>query len=212
MNADTIAILIDSIVIFGVIIDPIGTAAIFAAMTHDWSRRDQHDAAVRGILIAAILLLVFALVGAPLLEALGISLGAFHIAGGLLLFLMAIDMVFARPSGIHAPTPPEREEARQRDDVVVFPLAFPLIAGPGALTSIVLLVGRAGTAFTAVLVIVALAIVLAITLVTLLFAGQLMRLLGITGANVVSRVLGLVLAALAAQFVLDGLAASGLHV
>lgn len=203
--------LIDSFVIFGVVIDPIGTAVIFAALTHDWSPREQRDAAVRGVSVAAILFLVFALAGEPLLQALGISLAAFHIAGGILLFLLAIDMAFARPSGIHAPTPPEREEARRRDDVAVFPLAFPLLAGPGALTSTVLLVGRAGTPLAGAVVVGALAVVLGLTLAALLSAARLSHLLGITGANVISRVLGLVLAALAAQFVLDGLATSGLH-
>lgn len=203
--------LVDSFVIFGVIVDPIGTAVIFAALTHDWSRREQREAARRGVAVAAALLLIFAFGGAPLLRTLGISLGAFHIAGGILLFLLAIDMAFARPSGIHAPTPPEREEARRRDDVAVFPLAFPLLAGPGALTSAVLLVGRADSPLTAALVIAALAVVLGLTLVTLLFAARLSRFLGISGANVISRVLGLILAALAAQFVLDGLGSSGLH-
>lgn len=206
-----IATLIDSFVTFGVIVDPIGTAVIFATLTHDWSRREQRDAAQRGVAVAAALLLVFAFGGAPLLQALGISLAAFHIAGGILLFLLAIDMAFARPSGIHAPTPPEREEVRRRDDVAVFPLAFPLLAGPGALTSAVLLVGRAGSPLTAALVIVALAVVLGLTLLALLFASRLSRLLGISGANVISRVLGVILAALAAQFVLDGLASSSLH-
>jgi MarC family membrane protein len=205
------AILIDSFVIFGVVIDPIGTAVIFAALTHDWTRQEQREAAVRGVSVAAILFLVFALAGEPLLQALGISLAAFHIAGGILLFLLAIDMAFARPSGIHAPTPPEREEVRRRDDVAVFPLAFPLLAGPGALTSTVLLVGRAGTPLAGAVVVGALAVVLGLTFVALLSAARLSHLLGITGANVISRVLGLVLAALAAQFVLDGLATSGLH-
>lgn len=206
------AILVDSFVIFGVVIDPIGTAVIFAALTHDWARQEQREAAVRGISVAAALFLVFAIAGAPLLRVLGISLAAFHIAGGILLFLLAVDMTFARPSGIHAPTPPEREEARRRDDVAVFPLAFPLVAGPGALTSTVLLVGRAATPIDGGIVIVALAIVLGLTFAALLAAPRLSRLLGITGANVISRVLGLILAALAAQFVLDGLATSGLHI
>lgn len=205
------ALVLDSLVFFAVVIDPIGTAVIFAALTHDWTRQEQREAALRGISVAAILFLVFALAGAPLLRVLGISLAAFHIAGGILLFLLAVDMAFARPSGIHAPTPPEREEARKRDDVAVFPLAFPLLAGPGALTSTVLLIGRAGTVFNATLVIAALAAVLGLTAVALLSAARLSHLLGLTGANVITRVLGLILAALAAQFVLDGLATSGLH-
>jgi multiple antibiotic resistance protein len=170
-----------------VIVDPVGTAVIFAGLTQSWTHRERSEAAWRGATIAAILLLVFALAGDPLLHALGVTLAAFHIAGGILLFLLAIDMAFARPSGIHAPTAPEREEARKRDDVAVFPLAFPLIAGLGAL-----------------------AVVLALTLAALLQASRLARLLGVTGGNVVGRVLGVILAAIAAQFVLDGIAASHL--
>jgi multiple antibiotic resistance protein len=135
----------------------------------------------------------------------GITLPAFRIAGGILLFLLATEMVFARQSGIRRPTAPEEKEAGHRHDVSVFPLAFPLLAGPGALTSIVLLMGRAVTPLAALGVIAALIGVMAITLGLLLAAPTVTRLIGVTGANVVSRVLGVILAALAAQFVLDGL-------
>ncbi len=193
-----------------VIVDPVGTAVIFAGLTRSWKHRERRETAWRGATIAAILLLVFALAGGPLMRALGVTLAAFHIAGGILLFLLAIDMAFARPSGIHAPTAPEREEARKRDDVAVFPLAFPLIAGPGALTSIVLLMSRAPTTTSAAGILGALAVVLALTLAALLQASRLVRLFGVTGGNVVGRVLGVILAAIAAQFVLDGIAASHL--
>jgi len=193
-----------------VIVDPIGTAVIFSSLTKDWTPLERRESAWRGTSIAAILLLVFAFTGDVLMRALGVTLAAFHIAGGILLFLLAIDMAFARPSGIHAPTVPEREEARKRDDVAVFPLAFPLIAGPGALTSIVLLMSQAPTTISAIGILGALAVVLALTLVALLQASNLSRLLGVTGGNVVGRVLGVILAAIAAQFVLDGIAASHL--
>jgi len=193
-----------------VIVDPVGTAVIFAGLTRNWKHRERREAAWRGSTIAAILLLVFALLGDPLMRALGVTLAAFHVAGGILLFLLAIDMVFARPSGIHAPTVPEQKEAQKRDDVAVFPLAFPLIAGPGALTSIVLLMSRATTTVSAAGILGALAVVLALTLAALLQASRLARLLGVTGGNVVGRVLGVILAAIAAQFVLDGIAASHL--
>lgn len=189
-----------------VIIDPIGTAVIFAglmrAMTGEFSRR----MAFRSTLIAGCLLLAFAFLGKAFLDALGITLPAFRIAGGILLFLLATDMLFARPSGIRNPTQPETEEAAHSFDVSVFPLAFPLLAGPGALTSVVLLMGRAASPYQSAAVIAALAAVLALTLAALLLAGQVMRILGLTGANVISRVLGIILAALAAQLVLDGLA------
>lgn len=187
-----------------VIIDPIGTAAIFSALMRGAPAAFRRRMAWRGVAIAGALLLAFGFGGTSLLAALGISLAAFRIAGGILLFLLATDMVFARRSGIRNPTVPEEEEAARSSDVSVFPLAFPLLAGPGALTSIMLLIGRAPSPLTALGIVGALAVVLAITLAVLLGAGQVMRLLGITGTNVVSRLLGIVLAALAAQLVIDG--------
>ena len=189
-----------------VIIDPIGTAVIFAGLMRAMTGEFRRRMAFRATLIAGCLLLAFAVLGKAFLDALGITLPAFRIAGGILLFLLATDMVFARPSGIRNPTQPETEEAARSVDVSVFPLAFPLLAGPGALTSVVLLMGRAASPYEAAAVIAALAAVLALTLAALLLAGQVMRVLGLTGANVVSRVLGIILAALAAQLVLDGLA------
>jgi multiple antibiotic resistance protein len=131
---------------------------------------------------------------------------AFRIAGGLLLFLLATDMVFARPSGIRKPTEPEEKEARRQRDISVFPLAFPLLAGPGALTSIVLSVGRAHGVLEIAGVFGSLLFVLLLTLAALLLAGQVTKLVGLTGANVIGRVLGVILAALAAQYVVDGVA------
>jgi multiple antibiotic resistance protein len=194
-----------SFVTLFVIIDPIGCAAIFAALMRGTPEDLRRRIAWRGTVIAGILILVFALVGERLLRALSITLPAFRIAGGVLLFLLATDMVFARPSGIRSPTVPEQEEAEHRTDISVFPLAFPLLAGPGALTSIVLLMGRATSLLAAAGVIAALVAVMASTLLLLLAAPQVVRLLGVTGTNVVSRVLGIVLAALAAQLVLDGI-------
>jgi len=200
--------LASSFVTLFVVLDPVGVAVIAASLTRGMSAELRRSIAWRGIAIAAVLMLVFAFAGAALLQALGISLPALRIAGGILLFLLSIDMVFARPSGIRSPTGPEQEEASQRHDIAVFPLAFPLLAGPGALTSIVLLMERAATPAAAALVIAALAAVLLFALAGLLYADRVTRLMGVTGANVVSRVLGIILAALAAQFVLDGLAQS----
>jgi multiple antibiotic resistance protein len=190
-----------------VIVDPVGTAVIFAGLMRGASKDFTRRMAWRATALAGGMILVFAFLGDALLQALGITLPAFRIAGGLLLFLLATDMVFARPSGIRNPTVPEQEEAARSTDVSVFPLAFPLLAGPGALTSIVLLMAKARSPWEAAGVIVALAAVLGLTLLTLLFAARVMRRLGVTGANVISRVLGIILAALAAQLVLDGMAA-----
>jgi multiple antibiotic resistance protein len=193
-----------------VIIDPVGSAVIFATLTRGAPEAVRRRMAWRGTAIAGALILAFAFGGAALLRSLGITLPAFRIAGGILLFLLAVEMVFARPSGIRNPTAPEEEEAGQRADISVFPLAFPLLAGPGALTSIVLLMGRAPAPLAAGGVVLALVAVLALTLLLQLLrlAPQVLRLLGVTGANVVSRVLGIILAALAAQLVLDGVAAA----
>jgi multiple antibiotic resistance protein len=193
-----------SFVTLFVIIDPVGSAAIFAALTRGAPAAFRRRMAWRGPTIAGILILAFAFGGAALLRALGITLPAFRIAGGVLLFLLAVDMVFARPSGIRNPTAPEEAEAEHRADISVFPLAFPLLAGPGALTSIVLLMGRAQGALAAAGVIVALLAVMLLTLLLLRAAPQVLRVLGVTGANVVSRVLGIILAALAAQLIIDG--------
>jgi multiple antibiotic resistance protein len=190
-----------------VIIDPVGTATLFAGLTHDWTADERRDSAKKGVLVAGLLLLAFAFGGEFLLRALGISLAALRIAGGILLFLLATDMVLARPSGFRGITLREREEATHREDIAVFPLAFPLIAGPGALTSVVLLMGAAhGPAEIGGLVLAG-GVALALTLLALLSATRLVTVLGVTGTNVIGRVLGVVLAALAAQFVLDGVRA-----
>lgn len=193
-------------VTFLVILDPPGTAAIFAAMTRNIEAHHRRAMAWRATAMAGALLFAFALGGEWLMEALGISLAAFRVGGGILLFLLATDMVFARQSGLRSTTPIENEEAAARDDITVFPLAFPLIAGPGAMTSVVLLMGQAeGDSVATAWILAVLAVVLLLVLAALLLAGRVLRVLGVTGAHVVSRVLGIVLAALAAQFVLDGL-------
>jgi len=155
--------------------------------------------------VAAGVLVAFALVGTWLLGALGISLEAFRIAGGVLLFMVAIDMLFAKHSGISWTTPVEAREASQRDDVAVFPLAIPLIAGPGAIATAVLMMTRAaGDVRLQAMVIAVMLGVLTLVLAALLLAARLFKLLGVTGTNVVTRVLGMLLAALAVQFVIDG--------
>jgi len=187
-----------------VILDPVGTAVMFLGLTPHAAPAHRRSMAWRGALVATLIILAFAFMGQALLEMMGITLAAFRIAGGLLLFLLATDMVFALHSGIRGTTGPEQEEATHSRDVAVFPLAIPLLAGPGALTSIMLLMGGAHAWDQKSLVLAALIAVMALTLATLLAAAAVARLLGVTGANVVTRVLGVVLAALATQFVLDG--------
>lgn len=201
-------ILFDTFLLLFVVIDPIGLAPMFVALTPGESAADRRRMAVRGTALAGIVLVTFALVGEALLAALRISLPAFRIAGGLLLFLLAIDMVFARHSGVRAPTRREQVEAEAKRDISVFPLAVPLIAGPGAITTVLLATSRGGDSAAALGALLAmLALVLLLALAALLSATRLTRLLGETGTNVVGRVFGIVLAALAVQFVLDGLRA-----
>lgn len=196
---------IDSLIIMLVVVDPVAVAPVFAALTHGESTAAKRRAAIRGTLIAGVILVTFALAGGALLDALGIGMPAFQISGGALLFLLAVDMVFARQSGLRSTTEREQREAETKKDISVFPLAIPLIAGPGALTSVLLMVGEQGhdpVVLGTVLAVIV--IVLAATLLSLLASGRIMAFMGETGANVVSRVLGVVLAALAVQFVLNG--------
>ncbi|TQF82223.1 MarC family protein [Elioraea sp. Yellowstone] len=195
-------------VAFLVILDPPGTAAIFLGITPHDTPAERRAQALKATAIAGGVLVAFAVAGEFLLRALGIGLPAFQVAGGLLLFLLAADMVMVRQSGLRA-TEREQAEAQASDhDISVFPLAIPLIAGPGAMTTVVLLRGRVGDDPEALgAVVAALALALAVTLAAMLAASPLMRLLGRTGADVLSRVLGVVLAALAAQIVLDGVRA-----
>ncbi len=199
---------IATFVTFVVVVDPISTAPLFAALTAEASASERRRIALRGVAIATGVLIGFALGGEWLLAALGIGLPAFRIAGGILLLLLAIDMVMARQSGLRATTPGEEAESSQRADVSVFPLAIPLIAGPGALTMVVLLMGQAAGELGAQAVIIAVLVaVLVVTLACLLLVTQVMRLLGVTGINVVTRVFGIITAALAVQFIVDGLLA-----
>src|SRR5262245_30028791 len=188
-----------------VIIDPVGTTALFAALTRGMSATQKRTVALRAVQIAAATLLVFAFAGDLLLAALGIGIPAFRIAGGVLLFIIAIDMLFANQLGLRGLTPSENAEADRATDISVFPLAIPLIAGPGALTTMVLLMGRtSGSLMAQIGLIVVLLAVLSITLALLLICTRVVKVLGVTGIHVVSRVLGILLAALAAQLVLDG--------
>ena len=194
-----------------VVLDPIGLAPMFTALTRGVAADAQRRMAIKGTVLAAVILLVFFFSGDLLLHSLGVSLAAFRVAGGVLLFLLAIDMVFARQSGLRSTTEREQQEAEHRQDVSVFPLAFPLIAGPGALTTVILMAAPAHPPVFVIWMLVILLAVLTLTLISLLTAARLMRFLGETGTNVISRVLGMVLAALAVQFIMDGLKAGFLN-
>ena len=192
-------------VVFFVVVEPISLIPLFAGLTEGASDSYKRRMAAKSVLIALAICVLFALVGARFLELMGIALSSFRIAGGTLLFLISLEMVFARTSGTRSTTP-EREEARTREDISVFPLAFPFIAGPGALATILLTAGEVGDRpllFTGFLVVVAL--VLLVCWVLLRATPKLMGVLGVTGANVTSRLSGVILAALAVQFIIDGI-------
>ena len=194
-----------ALVTFLVIIDPPGCAPIFASLTRGTSAAHRRAMAVRSSLIAWGILMFFALLGRPMLHALHISLASFRIAGGVMLFMIALDMVFERRTERREKRAEEIEGTPDAADISVFPMAIPMITGPGSIASAMLWVSRAeGTAEVAI-VLAAITVVILITMVTLLAAGPLMRLVGEKVEAMITRILGVILAALAAQFIVDGL-------
>jgi multiple antibiotic resistance protein len=198
---------ISAFVTFFVVIDPPGCAPIFASLTSGAPAAHRRAMAIRSVLFAASILFVFAIFGEAFLGALGISLDAFRIAGGIMLFMIALEMVFEKRT--------ERRESRAQDviaqdheDISIFPMGIPMIAGPGSIASAMLLTSRSNGMTESLTVLGALAAVLLLTMLCLLVAGPLMKLLGYRLEAMITRVLGVILAALAAQFVIDGIKAS----
>lgn len=192
-----------------VVIDPIGLAPLFLAVTTDLTGEERRLVAWRSSAIALAILVVFGLVGAPLLAALGITLPAFRMAGGLLLFTISFEMVFGRRTERKF----DASEVAQREKLLrtlaVFPLAIPLMAGPGAITAMLLLAGEAkGDPVWLLALFVITLLVVASCLAVFRAAERMDRLLGVTGNVILSRLLGIVLAALAVQFVIDGIRAA----
>lgn len=199
---------LSAFITFFVVIDPPGCAPIYASLTKEANAVQRRNMAIRACLVAAIILFVFALFGEQLLGALHIELNSFRIAGGIMLFLIALDMVFEKRTQ-------RREERAQKiidtpeiEDVSIFPMAMPMIAGPGSIASVMLLTGQNEGVDRAAIILGALALVLVLTLLALLAAGPIMRVLGPQTEAVITRLLGVLLGALAAQFVIDGLRAS----
>jgi multiple antibiotic resistance protein len=208
MRLDTFLLALST---FFATIGPADLVLVFAALTEKMTTAERRVMALRGTLIALGILVFFAVFGEPLLKLFGITIPALRIAGGVLLLLISIDMVFARHSGGTGTTPEEEGEARTRQDISVFPLATPLIAGPGAISAVILLSTQEG-AFTGgwLLVVAGMLVILFVTYLAMLIAIPIQRILGITGLAVVSRVVGVLLAALAIQFLIDGIRTSGL--
>ncbi|MGI9306434.1 MAG: MarC family protein [Gammaproteobacteria bacterium] len=192
-------------------VGPFDVAAVYAALGARLSAAEKRRMAARGVLLAGAILFVFAFAGESLLRALGISLPAFRAAGGVLLLLIGIDMVFARESGGASTTKEENMDAATRGDISVFPLALPLIAGPGTMGAVLLLTtGAEGEWAAQAEVLFALFLILLLTWSSMLVANRLQKLLGITGMHVIGRVFGVLLTALAMQFIFDGIAESGI--
>jgi multiple antibiotic resistance protein len=205
-----IPFLISAFVTLFVVIDPIGTAPLFLALTQGMSARQRRTVGLRACFIAALLLMAFALAGEDFLRFIGISMPAFQIAGGLLLFLTALDMLFDRRTQRrenHA----DEGTGHPADDPSVFPLAMPLIAGPGAMATMVLLINDTGGTWEGIALITGvMLVVIALVLLAFLAAAPLERVLRRTGTMVLTRLFGLLLSALSVQFVLNGASALGI--
>jgi len=191
-----------------VVIDPPGCAPIYASLTSSVPERDRRVMAVRAVFVAALILLIFALFGEQMLGALGISLDSFRIAGGIMLFLIALEMVFEKRTERREDRAQEIIEQPEIEDVSIFPMAMPMIAGPGSIAAVMLLTPQHDGIDNALVILGALGSVLLLTLIGLIAAGPLMRILGHKVEAVITRVLGVLLGALAVQFVVDGLNAS----
>ena len=201
LNLDLV---VNAITTLLVTIDPPGLAPIFLGLTVGMTRPQRKQVALRGCIIAFCILAVFALTGAGVLSLLGISIGAFRIAGGLLLFWIAFEMIFERRNERKEKT---SEVAITRDhihNIAVFPLALPLIAGPGAISATILLAGSFPTAIERTQLLIVIALSMFSLFLALVIAERIDRFLGVTGRAILTRLLGVILAALAVQFVVDG--------
>jgi multiple antibiotic resistance protein len=203
-----IDLFISAFITFFVVIDPPGCAPIYASLTKGATGAQRRNMAIRAAVVASGILLVFALFGEQLLGALHIELNSFRIAGGIMLFLIAIDMVFEKRTERREGRAQKIIETPEIEDVSVFPMAMPMIAGPGSIASVMLLMSQNEGLDRSLVVLGALGTVLVLTLIALLAAGPIMRVLGTQAEAVITRLLGVLLGALAAQFVIDGLRAS----
>ena len=194
------------------IVDPVGLVPVVLALTVGMTPPERTLVILRATIIAGIVIAIFGVFGQLIFSSLGVTSEAFSIAGGALLFLVAFDMLFGRQSGTRE-TRREAREALTREDISVFPLAIPMIAGPGTITTIILLVSNAGAdPIQLSLVGIAALITLATSLLTMLVSAQIQKRIGTTGILVLSRVLGMLLAAVALQFILNGIAEFAQHI
>lgn len=205
MTAALTELFLSAFITLFVVIDPPGCAPIYAGLTKGATQAQRRNMAIRATVIAGAILLVFALFGEALLGALHIELDSFRIAGGLMLFLIALDMVFEKRTQRREERAEKIAATPEVEDVSVFPMAMPMLAGPGAIASVMLLMSKAQGTEGTLVVLAALLVVLLLTMGALIAAGPLMKLFGDRVEAVITRLLGVLLAALAAQYVIDGL-------
>jgi multiple antibiotic resistance protein len=200
-----------AIVMLVVTIGPLETAAVFGVLTAGARRLERRQLAIQAVAVAGGVLVVFAIGGTKFLGLLQVSMPAFQVAAGILLLLQSIELIFAHAGGLSALTMGEEREAERSDEIAVFPLAIPLIAGPASITAAMLLMGRASTDPARVAVLfLSLLLALTLTYAALILVESLGRVLGVTGTNVIARISGILLAALAVQFIFDGIRESHL--
>jgi multiple antibiotic resistance protein len=185
------------------IVDPIGVVPVYLALAGAEPRHEQRRTAARAAATATIVLSLFAATGTAIFHFFGITIPAFKVAGGILMFSMALEMMQAKTSPVKS-TPEETSDARAKEDVALIPIGIPLLSGPGAIAAVIVWSSRAHRMDEKIALFASIALVTAITFVTLVFAGRVVKIFGKTGINLVSRIMGLILAATAAQFVLDG--------
>lgn len=205
-------LLLSALTILFVTIGPIEVASVFLVVSPNTSQEIRRRIALIATFVGTIVLLIFAVSGNIILEFMEIGLPAFRAAGGILLLKMSADLLFAHHSQLSSLSKAEEDEAIRHSAVAVFPLAIPMIAGPGSMTAVVLLMGRAHGLMQQGIVLGSIVGIGALTFVAMLFANRLVKFLGLTGANVIARIAGILLAALAMQFVFDGLRESGVFV
>ena len=205
-----IELFLSAFVSFFVVIDPPGCAPIFYGLTSGATPAQRRRMGIRAVVVATLILLLFALVGEPMLAVLGIELSSFRIAGGVMLFFIAIDMVFEKRTQRREDRAQKVKETPEIEDVSIFPMAMPMIAGPGSIATVMLIMARAQGLEANIAVLAALFANLALMMGALLAVGPLMRLFGQNVEAVITRVLGVILAALAVQFIVDGLKGSHL--
>jgi multiple antibiotic resistance protein len=186
------------------VVDPMGVIPIFIAMTRHDTPEKRRSMALRATVAAFFILTTFAMAGTLIFRVFGVTLGAFKVAGGILLLLTSIEMLRAQPARTRT-SPEEEREGAEKEDVAIFPLAIPLLAGPGSIATVTTLMAKAGRILFAVPVILSIAITCAASYLMLLAAERIQRLLGVTGLNVMNRVIGLIIGAIAVQFMFDGI-------